>query len=253
MEAGRGRHTLQGNYPEAGMEIPALADLLDVQELDLEIDRLLHRRANLPELERYRATQEQLDALDERISQLSDEVRQLELAVDKAEGELEMLETKLKEQETRLFAGGMSARETENMRLEVQALRNQQGTSEERILALLNELDPKREELERLQTERQALADEKDSLEAVITAEWRQIDNEIARKEERKRDALAPVPEDLVELYEKLRTTKEGVAVGRLDQSTCGGCHIRLSPAEVIEAKQSDPPRCVHCRRILVI
>ncbi|MFO7292412.1 MAG: C4-type zinc ribbon domain-containing protein [Actinomycetes bacterium] len=235
------------------MEIPALADLLDVQELDLEIDRLLHRRATLPELERYRAAQEQIDALDEQISKLSDEVRQLELSVDKAEGELEMLETKLQEQETRLFAGGMSARETENMRLEVQALRNQQGTYEERILGLLDELDPKREELERLQKERQALAEEKDSLEAVISAEWRQIDNEIARKEERKREALAPIPDDLVELYEKLRETKEGVAVGRLEHDTCGGCHIRLSPAEVAEAKESDPPRCVHCRRILII
>ena len=108
-------------------------------------------------------------------------------------------------------------------------------------------------EFERLQTERQTLVEEKDSLEAVITAEWRQIDNEIARKEERKREALAPVPGDLVELYEKLRATKEGVAVGRLEQDTCGGCHIRLSPAEVLEAKESDPPRCVHCRRILVV
>src|SRR5690606_3280634 len=176
------------------------------------------------------------------------EGRQLEAWVDKAEAELDMLETKLQEQETRLFAGRMSARETENMRLEVRALRNQQGAYEARILGLLDELDPKREELERLQKERQARAEEKDSLEAVVSAEWRQIDNEIARKEERKREALAPIPDDLVELYEKLRETKEGVAVGRLEHDTCGGRHIRLSPAEVAEAKESDPPRCVHCR-----
>ncbi|HLU32305.1 MAG TPA: hypothetical protein VK088_11115, partial [Acidimicrobiia bacterium] len=92
------------------MEIPALADLLDVQDLDLDIDRLLHRRSTLPELERYRAAQEQIDTYDERIRETSEELRELELATDKAEGELEMLETKLQEQETRLFAGGMSAR-----------------------------------------------------------------------------------------------------------------------------------------------
>src|SRR5690606_17965244 len=113
------------------MEIPAPADPPDARRPDLKIERPPARRATLPELERYRAAQEQIDALDEQISKLSDEVRQLELSVDKAEGELEMLETKLQEQETRLFAGGMSARETENMRLEVQALRNQQGTYEE--------------------------------------------------------------------------------------------------------------------------
>src|SRR5690606_15987491 len=195
---------------------------LDVQDLDLDIDRLLHRRATLPELERYRAAQEQIDTYDERIRETSEELRELELATDKAEGELEMLETKLQEQETRLFAGGMSARETEHMRLEVQSLRGQQGASEERVLGLLDRLDPTREALSRLEAQREVLIGERDELEAAITAEWRQIDAEIARKEERKREALAPIPPDLVELYEKLRTTKEGVAVGRLENDTCG-------------------------------
>ncbi len=36
------------------MEIPALADLLDLQDVDLQIDRLLERRQGLPELEQYR-------------------------------------------------------------------------------------------------------------------------------------------------------------------------------------------------------
>lgn len=234
------------------MEIPALADLLDVQALDLEIDRLLHRRSNLPELDRYRLTQEQIDDVEAQMTSVSADVRQLELDTDKAEGELEMLETKLQQQETRLFAGGMSARETEHMRMEVQSLRGQQGASEERVLGLLDRLDPAREDLSRLEAERDALVSEKEELESVITAEWRQIDNEIARKEERKREAMEPIPADLVEMYEKLRTTKEGVAVGRLEDDTCGGCHMRLSPTEVMDAKAADPPRCVHCRRILV-
>src|SRR5690606_25752199 len=175
------------------MEIPALADLLDVQDLDLEIDRLLHRRSTLPELERYRLAQEQIDALEVRLEEAAQELKQLELDTDKAEGELEMLESKLQEQETRLFAGGMSGRETEHMRQEVQSLRVQQSASEERVLSLLDRLDPAREDFAKLETERDALTEEKEGLEKVITDEWRQIDNEIARKEERKREALEPV------------------------------------------------------------
>lgn len=234
------------------MEIPALADLLDVQELDLEIDRLLHRRSTLPELERYRHAQEQIDALEVEIGRARETVRQLELDTDRAEGELELLESKLKETETRLFAGGMSARDTEHMRLEVQSLQGQKSASEERTLSLLDDLDPARADLTRLEAEQELLAKEKEQLESVITAEWRKIDAEIARKEERKREAIAPVPDDLVELYETLRGSKEGVGVGRLEDDTCGGCHMRLSPAEITEVKRGDPPRCVHCRRILV-
>ncbi len=235
------------------MEIPAFADLLDVQDLDLEIDRLLHRRANLPELERYRVTQEQIDELETRIESAAEELRQIELDTDKAEGELEILEAKLQEHETRLFAGSMSARETEHMRLEVESLRGQKGASEERVLGLLDRLDPARQELARIEAERDVLAKDKAELEAAITSQWRTIDADLARKEERKQAALTPVPPDLSELYEKLRTTKEGVAIGRLENDTCGGCHMRLSPAEVLDVQQSDPPRCVHCRRILVL
>ncbi|MGA7271185.1 MAG: C4-type zinc ribbon domain-containing protein [Acidimicrobiia bacterium] len=235
------------------MEIPALSDLLDVQELDLEIDRLLARRAGLPELQRYKATQESLDEVESQIESARAELRRLELDTDKAEGELELLENKLSETETRLFAGGMSARETEHMRLEVQSLQGQKGASEERVLGLLDQLDPARAEVARLQTQRQELAEDKAELESIITSEWRSIDAELARKEERKREALAPVPDDLVEMYERLRTTKEGVAIGRLEDDTCGGCHMRLSPAEINEVAKSDPPRCVHCRRILVL
>ena len=234
------------------MQIPALADLLDVQELDLEIDRLLHRRSSLPELERYRLTQQQIEDLETRIETASEDLRQVERDTDKAEGELELLEIKLQEQETRLFAGNMSARETEHMRLEVQSLQGQKGASEERVLGLLDRLDPARGDLTKLQAERDVLMNEKEELEAAITGEWRTIDAELARKEERKREALAPVPSDLVELYETLRSSKEGVAIGRLENDTCGGCHMRLSPAEVVDVKQGDPPRCVHCRRILV-
>lgn len=236
-----------------GMEIPALADLLDVQALDLEIDRLLHRRASLPELERYRAAQAQIDEIEARIADLSGRLRALELEADKAEGELELLEIKLDEHETRLFAGGMSARETEHMRLEVESLRGQREASETRVLTLLDRLDPLRADLEGASATLAALVAERDQLEEAITAEWRVIDAELARKEERKREALAPVPPELVELYDKLRAAKEGVAIGRLDDGVCGGCHMRLSPREVTEAAASQPPRCVHCRRLLVI
>ena len=107
------------------MELMSLADLLDVQELDLQIDRLLEQRQNLPELKTYKATHEQINTLEQTRGEEAKELRDLELTLDKSEGELELLEIKLDEHETRLFAGGMSARETEHMRLEVQSLKGQ--------------------------------------------------------------------------------------------------------------------------------
>ena len=91
------------------------------------------------------------------------------------------------------------------------------------------------------------------ALEQSIAAAWKEIDLEIGRKEARKSEMVPAIPSDLLERYEKLRRTKEGVAVGRLDNNQCGGCHLTLSTTEQAEAAESDPPLCVHCRRILVL
>lgn len=234
------------------MEISTLADLLDLQEIDLQIDRLLERRRSLPELERYRQAHETLSAIQTQLDEASGALRQMELDLDKAEGELEMLEVKLDEHETRLFAGGMSARETEHMRLEVQSLRGQKEALEEKVLGMLEGVDPARERVSTLESQKEAVVREKDELEASIKSQWRQIDAELARKEERKRETVQPIPEDMLDMYEKLRRIKEGVAVASYDHGVCGGCHMTLSPTEQEEAFRADIPRCVHCRRILV-
>lgn len=234
------------------MELTSLADLLDVQDLDLQIDRLLHRRQTLPELSDYKATHEELTTVESELEIAGSTLRAHELDFDKSEGELEMLEAKLNEHETRLFAGGMSGRETEHMRLEVQSLKGQREAMEEKVLRLLETVDPAREEVRQLDERKASLSARKQALETVIKAEWKKIDAEVARKEERKTEAVLPVPSDLMALYEQLRSSKEGVAVGRLEDGVCGGCNMALSSAEQAEALEADPPRCVHCRRLLV-
>ena len=234
------------------MQLTSLADLLDVQDLDLQIDRLLDQRQSLPELDAYKAADEKLTDLGSRHDVAAAELRQLELDFDKSNGELEILETKLTEHETRLFAGSMGARETEYMRLEVESLKGQRDAKEERVLGMLESVDPVRQTVADLDGSIDSTTAEKTSLEGIIKAEWKKIDAELARKEERKKDALIPVPDDLVEIYEKLRQMKEGVAIGRLENGVCGGCHMTLSATEQAEALDADLPRCVHCRRILV-
>jgi len=234
------------------MELLSLADLLEVQNLDLQIDRLLEKRQSLPELDVYKTVHSRLQELEAKRDTSGTSLKQLDLELDKSEGEFQILETKLNEHETRLFAGGMSARETEYMRLEVQGLRGQREAMEERVLQMLEDIDPARDEVKSLETEIEAANSEKMELEASIKRQWKQIDAELARKEDRKKEAVRPIDDDLMELYEKLRRIKEGVAVASYDHNVCGGCHMAFSPAEQEEAFSSDLPRCVHCRRILV-
>ena len=234
------------------MEILSLADLLDLQGLDLKIDRLLEQRQSLPELDLYKTVHQTLKDLEAELKTGAASLKELELQLDKSEGEFELLELKLDEHETRLFAGGMSARETEHMRLEVQSLKGQREAMEEKVLLLLDGIDPERDVVKDLESRISEASEQKTDLEESIKSQWSKIDGELARKEERKAEAVALVDDELMELYEKLRRIKEGVAVASFDHGVCGGCHMTLSPAEQDEAFADPLPRCVHCRRILV-
>jgi hypothetical protein len=234
------------------MELTSLADLLDLQEIDSQIDRLLDQRQSLPELDAYKAAHERAQELKADRDREAAQLKQMELDLDKAEGELEILEVKLGETETRLFAGAMSARETEHKRLEVQSLQGQRGAMEEKVLGMLEAVDPVRAMVNEIQGQIDSVDTTRAELESSIKTQWKTIDAELARKEDRKQEALAPIGSDLLELYEQLRGIKEGVAVAVYDHGVCGGCHMTLSPAEQEEALAAEIPRCVHCRRILV-
>jgi len=230
-----------------------LSDLLDLQDVDLTIDRLIHQRQTLPELKTYQEAAGRRERFEALRSEKAAVLRSLELDLDKAEGELELVEIRLKESETRLFAGGMSGRETEQKRLEVQSLRGQQSALEDRVLGLIDQVDPVRTEVGGLDGQLNETGQEVARLEEVIAAAWRQIDAQIGRQEESKREIAVTISPELIALYEQLRKSKEGVAVGRLTGGVCGGCHLALSLPEQTEAADWDPPRCIHCMRILVL
>ncbi len=234
-------------------DLQSLADLLALQEVDLEIDRLLHERQSLPELDQYRAAHEETEGLRTEHGAAVAALRETSLELDKTEGELEITAQRLDAEQNRLYAGGLSARDADYLRREVEMLTRQQSEAEDTVLELME----RREEHEKLAEDLAGRVEQADAakteVEATIKESWKGIDAKLATREARKAEIVPLVESDLLDLYEQLRGTKEGVAIGALTDSMCGGCHLKLTAAEVLDAKRSDPPRCIHCRRILVI
>ena len=227
-------------------------DLLDLQAVDTEIDQLLHARQTLPELEQFKAAHEQRTALQAAAKEQGAALAETTSHVKKAEGELELTEKKKGSEEMRMFAGGLSAKDLENLQREVEMLGRQIETAEEEILGLLEVRDEQDERHAATRRELEIIETEAARLEAVIAEEWKKIDEQVAERQKRREDFVPLIPDDLLELYEQLRPAKEGVGIARLVEGVCGGCHLTLSPAEQHEVLKDDPPRCLQCRRILV-
>jgi predicted nucleic acid-binding Zn-ribbon protein len=234
-------------------DLKSLEDLLDLQSLDSEIDQLLDQRANLPELKAYRVAHDELAEIEGRLAEMALRMREIDLATDKSDGELQIEDAKAHREEQRLYAGGLSARDAEHLRNEVQMLQRKVSEHEDQLLALMEEKEGLEAAVESLAAERDAVSAEKGRIEEVVAASWSVIDGDVARLESRK-SALNPlIDPELIALYEEIRPTKEGVAVARLGEGVCGGCHLTLSAAEQVQAAKAQPPRCIHCWRILVL
>ena len=123
---------------------------------------------------------------------------------------------------------------------------------EDEVLEMMEAQETDEAESNRLDCLVEAAKANKQGLEAAIKTEWGRIDAEIEAKEGRKAEIVPLVAEDVLNLYTELRSTREGQVVGALTDRVCGACHLRLSATEERDALREDPPRCVHCRAILV-
>ena len=230
----------------------SLHDLLDLQDVDSQIDRLIDQRQNLPELTDYRASHEETVRITAARDATAERLRETELAIDKTSGELEITQQKAGAEEMRLYAGGLTARDADYLRREVELLKGKIGSMEEEILELMEAREEIEGDLARLDADLEQETARKTALESGIREAWKVIDAELAVKEQRKTEIVPLIDEDLIILYENLRESRDGRVVGALTGGVCGACNLMLSSAEEIEAKRQDPPRCIHCRAILV-
>jgi predicted nucleic acid-binding Zn-ribbon protein len=234
-------------------KLTSTADLLGLHEIDLQIDKLLDDRNSLPELEEYRRAHGEVEKLGAELTQARADLKQAELGLDKTNGELEITAEKAAAEQNRLYAGGLSARDADYLRREVDMLYQKVSSYEDQVLEYMEQREQAESTVDELEASLEEASADKDRLTEVIQAAWQTIDKELAIKEDRKAAAIELVDPELLVVYDDLRERKEGRVVGRLADGVCGVCHLSLSAAEVASIRKDDPPRCIHCRSILVV
>lgn len=233
-------------------QLTSLADLLDLHDVDLQIDRLLEERGSLAELTLYKDVHEEVQRLEAALTEARSQLKAAELGLDRTNGELEIAANKAASEQNRLYAGGISARDADYLRREVDMLYARVKNLEDGVIEYMEAREAAEGTVDDLEVSLAEHVAEKERLGAVIRDRWRLIDKELAAKEGRKAAAAELVDEYLMELYEDLRGRRTGRVVARLTDATCGACHLRLSAAEAAKVVRDDPPRCIHCQAILV-
>jgi predicted nucleic acid-binding Zn-ribbon protein len=234
-------------------QLKSLADLLDLQDIDLKIDKLLDTRNSLPELDEYKNAHADVQRLTLALADANKLLADADLNLRKTNGELELTAERSAAEQNRLYAGGMSARDADYLRREVEMLYAKVSKMEDEVIGYLEDKEEAEADVERLEEEMVYATALKEKLGAAISEQWRVIDKELAIKEDTKKASISLVDDYLLEIYDNLRELREDRVVGRLTDGVCGACHLRLTAAEVAKVTKEDPPRCIHCRSILVV
>jgi len=231
------------------------AHLLDLQQLDLAIDRLRTRAAALTTGSELAAVRREADDAEARSGELKLQLDVLDREGSKVEHEIDSLTQKAAAEERRMSSGSVAnARELDAIGHEITNLKRRIADREDEMLAIME----RRETVEAAAKEAEAFAgtqrDRVAGVRSTSDAELAQVEAELQTRETERGAAAARIDPDTLELYEDLRRQKKGVGAAALIDNVCQGCHEQLSAVELDKVRHtSDTPRCEYCRRILVL
>ena len=231
-----------------------LERLYAVQQIDSAIDRLGHRRAQLPELRRQRELDAALGELRRRRQEITHLVQTLDAEGSKRNDELTAISKRRGELDRRLKSSSVP-REVQGFADELAVLAERQGAIEDVELDAMEQVETLEAEAARLDAGLATVAEERAAVVAVLTTVEAEIAGELEALRKHRPASLDGIDAGLLARYSKMRDRLNGVAVAHLDKNRCDGCHLVISATE-LERIRREPDdalvECEHCGRLLL-
>ena len=229
----------------------AVAELLSLQDIDLELDKELARLSEIDEalgeseeLTQARATAEEKAAV---VHALRVEQKELELSADETRN-------KAAEVEKKLYSGSVkNPKELQDYDADLKSLREETKRRDEKLLAMLVQVDEAETELATANETLSAIETEWSNGQESLLQEKAAIEPEVARLQALRAEEAVGFERNLISLYDLLRERRGGRAVAKVERGMCQGCRISL-PMSVLQRARTGVGliQCVSCERILL-
>lgn len=227
--------------------------LYHLQEIDRDLDAKRQRAASIeqeiPEAVPVRTAENVLNTARERL-------RQQQLDVKMQEIEVEGRRSKVKDLEHKLFGGSVTnPKELSSLQKEHEHFKENLQRLEDKLLQLLMEQEDAQKSVQQAEAELDRANKKWEETSRSLKQEQQQLSQELslltARRKESTRENHA---DDTLQLYERLRSQKGGIAVAKVERGMCQGCRVTLPSHQVQLARTSqDLVFCGSCGRILYV
>ena len=226
-----------------------LAQVVDLQDLDLEIARLQREVQRIP---REVADGEQLlNSSRGAWDQARERLAALEQLRRRKERELEDVTAEQRKRQGRLFEIKTN-QEYAAVLKEIEGLKERRSKLEDEILGTFDDIEAAqsavRDESARFQEREKIFQQERTTKEG----ELRRLQGELERLQEERRRQANRVEASLLQTYQRLLRSRGGLAVVPVKDGSCLGCHVALTPQTYNELRKGEVfVSCANCQRIL--
>lgn len=233
-----------------------LEQLLVVQEHDSAIDRLVYKRANLPEHAALVELDDEQAFLDAERATLADKRHEIAREQGRFEDDAATITNRIDLENERLYSGAVTAhKDLQALQAELKVLTARRSAIEDEILGTMELGEPIDAALAEMDAKLENVAQRRVAAQDSLAASELAIDEEVESERTQRTEAALPIDPALLVSYETTRADCGGVGVCRLAGKTCQGCHMHLAAVELDRIrKESDDAliRCGECSRILV-
>ncbi|MFQ6019580.1 MAG: zinc ribbon domain-containing protein [Dehalococcoidia bacterium] len=229
-----------------------VADLYELQEIDLAIDT---RRMRLAAIEEQIGETEELIEARQEVASRQGALRELEVQQKDREERVDEARTKTSGIEKKLYEGTIrNPKELEDLQADLVALQKQVRRREDELLGLMVQVEEAQVQLQAATTTLAALEGRWTQEQGSLLAEKAELERELSELEEKRNRQSVGQDQGALELYDLLRGRKEGRAVAKVERGMCGGCRITLPMSVLQKAKAGlGLVQCVSCERILFV
>ncbi|MEU4197707.1 C4-type zinc ribbon domain-containing protein [Kribbella sp. NPDC026611] len=230
--------------------------MLDLQDLDLQLDQVAHKRGALPEHQALKDLAAEKSVVDRELVTADTEVSDLQREQKKADSDVDQVRQRKARNQQRLDSGQVtSPRDLENLQHEIGSLDRRIADLEDAELEVMEKLEAAEAVQADLRARAEAFSGRQAELETTRDTALKELDEQRAELAGKRTTVLAELPEGLVTQYQRLREHNGGIGAAPLVGKRCMGCRMELAPSDLNAIKAAAPDavlRCEECGRILV-
>ena len=229
--------------------------LLALQQLDSDLIQIKHKMSTLPIARQFDEVSKVLAAKQDLLVAAQTERDDIKHELSRAEVDVEQVVTRIERDEKRLSSGQGSPKELEQIQHELGSLGKRRAELEEVELEIMVRIEGVDIRIRELEGECRTLEAQMSDLKTKKEEELSSLES-LAKSTTEARAELAPkIDGELLALYEKIRTSGDGIGAAKLVGNQCMGCHLTMNAAELTRVKalaDDEVVRCEECRRILI-